>query len=112
MSDESAAYLRLIKKEAQSLLAWFMFQEHANREMGEPSTISVEEIKLLNKIKSCVQKMIEEPDKYVAMRLSPNYCRIVYEWYSNIPDCLIDDVDADIHASLGMFLTECEQKGE
>lgn len=110
MSDKSAAYLRLTLKEAKGLISWFMFQEHAHREDGEPTTIVLEEIKLLNKITSCVLKMSDEPDKYAAMRLSPEYCRIVYDWYGNLPDCLIGDLDADIHAALGMFLVEIEKK--
>jgi hypothetical protein len=110
MSEKSTAYLRLTLKEVKSLIAWFMFQEHAHREEGEPSTLTIEEIKLLNKIKSCALKMADNPDKYAAMRLSPEYCKIVYDWYENLPDCLIEDVDADIHAALGMFLVDCEKE--
>lgn len=109
MSDKSTAYLRLNKREARALLGWFVFQEHANTapyEENESSTITTEEVALLNKIRSCVRKMNEDPDKYTGMRLSPHYCRMVYDWYSNLPECLIDDIDADIHASLGMFLEE------
>jgi hypothetical protein len=115
MSDKSTAYLRLNKQEARSLLGWFMFQEHANTapyEGSEASTITTEEIALLNKIRSCVRKMNEEPEKYQAMRLAPHYCRVVYNWYSNLPECLVDDEDADIHASLGMFLDEQQDEPE
>lgn len=109
MSDKSTTYLYMNKREARALLGWFMFQEHANTapyEESEASTITTEEVSLLNKIRLCVRRMNEEPEKYSAMRLSPHYCRIVYSWYSNLPECLVDDVDADIHASLGMFLDE------
>ena len=104
--SESTAYLRLTKKEARALLGWFMFQEHAHREDGEPSTISKEEVQLLTRVRNCIVKMNEEPEKCTAMRLSPHYCKIIYGWYGNLPDCLIDDIDANIHASLGMFLSE------
>lgn len=115
MSDNSTSYLRLSKKEARALLAWFIFQEQANTatyEEDEISTITPEEITLLNKIRSCVKKMNDQPEKYTAMRLAPHYCRIVYDWYQNLPDCLIDDIDADIHASLGMFLSELNDAKE
>lgn len=111
MSDKTA-YLRLSLKEAKALLKWFMFQEHAHREDGEPSTITPEEVKLLNKVRSCIRKISEEPHKYAAMRLSPSYCRIIYQWYNNLLDCYIDDIDADIHAALGMFLVEFEKEKE
>jgi hypothetical protein len=110
MSDKSTAYLRLTKKEARALLGWFLFQEHANLEDGEQSTISPEEVQLLSKIRSCIMKMNEEPEKYMAMRLAPHYCKLVYEWYSSLPECLVDDIDADIHASLGMFLNERDEE--
>ena len=106
MSEKSTAYLRLTKKEARALLGWFLFQEHAHREEGEPSTITSEEVHLLSKIRNCIIKMNEEPERHMVMRLAPQYCKIVYEWYGNLPECLIDDIDADIHASLGMFLSE------
>ena len=108
MSDKTT-YLRLNKKESRALLRWFLFQEHANvasYEENEKSTITAEEIELVQKVKNCIIKMNEEPDKYMAMRLAPHYCKVVYNWYSNLPDCLIDDIDADIHASLGIFLSE------
>jgi hypothetical protein len=109
MSDKSTSYLRLNKREARSLLSWFSFQENANTaiyEEKETTTITTEEVSLLNKIRSCVRKMDNEPDKYTAMRLAPHYCKMVFKWYSNLPKRLIEDVDADIHASLGMFLSE------
>ena len=112
MPDKSTAYLRLNKREARSLLSWFLFQEHANTafyEEKEQSTITTEEVALLNKIRSCVRKMNNEPDKYTAMRLAPHYCKLVFKWYSNLPECLVDDIDADIHASLGMFLSEYDE---
>jgi hypothetical protein len=113
MSDKSTAYLRLNKREARALLGWFLFQEHANTasyEEGEKTTITTEEVALLNKIRSCVRKMNDEPEKFSAMRLAPHYCRLVFNWHANLPEGLIDDVDADIHANLGMFLSECDDE--
>lgn len=112
MSDKSTAYLRLNKKEARNLIGWFLFQERANTEHGEESTITPEEIKLLTNIRSCVQKMNESPEKYGSIKLAPHYCRIVFNWYSNIPNCVIDDIDADIHANIGTFLNECGNNEE
>lgn len=108
MSDKSTAYLRLNKKEARNLVGWFLFQEQANIEIGEESTISIEEIKLLNNIRSCLQKMNENPEKYGSIKLAPQYCRIVFNWFSKIPECIIDEVDADIHSNIGVFLNECD----
>jgi len=115
MSDKSTTYLRLSKKETRSLLSWFIFQEQANiaiYEENEQSTISPEEVSLLNKIRACIRKMNNDPEKYTVMRLAPHYCRIVYGWYDNLPECLLDDTDADIHASLGMFLSDLKQEQE
>jgi hypothetical protein len=112
MSDKSKTYLRLNSKEAQALLRWFLFQEHANTasyEENEDSTITTEEVALLNRIRSCVKRMADEPKKYSTMRLSPEYCQIVFDWYTNIPSCLTGDIDADIHANLGMFLNDLKQ---
>lgn len=115
MSNKDTAYLRLNKKEARNILRWFLFQEHGNTalyEEGEASTITNEEIALLEKIRICVRKMSEEPNRYTAMRLASHHCRVVYNWYGNLPDNLIDDIDADIHASLGMFLDALNEAEE
>lgn len=115
MADGNTAYLRLNKKEARNILRWFLFQEHSNvalYEEGEASTITSEEYTLLEKIRICVRKMSEEPEKYTAMRLAPHHCKIVYDWYGSLPDNLIDDIDADIHASLGMFLDALNEAEE
>ena len=115
MSDKSTTYLRLSKKETRALLGWFIFQELANvapYEGGEVSTISQEEILLLNEIQKCINEMNKDPKKPAVMRLSPHYCRIVFDWYSNLPEYFVDDIDANIHASLGMFLIEYDDSDD
>tara|TARA_Y100000310_G_scaffold256168_1_gene263896 strand:- start:203 stop:553 length:351 start_codon:yes stop_codon:yes gene_type:complete len=115
MSDSSTTYLRLNKKETKALLGWFIFQELANvapYEGGETSTIDQEEIALLNEIQKCIKKMDNDNSRPAVMRLAPRYCKIVFNWYSNLPDCFIDDIDANIHASLGMFLIEYDDSDD
>lgn len=106
MSDKSdnAIYLRLNKRDACALIEWFWFQEQNNVTEGEKSSITSKDLKLLRDIIKCVLQMKREPNKYVAMRLSPDHCRVAYGWFQNLPETLVDSRDADVHAALGMFL--------
>lgn len=104
MSEKRVSYLRISAKEAQTITEWFKFQEQNHPKYG--TSITEEDINLLKSVKKCIQKIQDEPDKYVAVRLAPRYCEIALNWFRNIPECVADKSDADIHASLGMFLEE------
>jgi hypothetical protein len=104
MSEKRVSHLRVSTKEAQIITKWFDFQEKSHP--GTDTTITNDDIELLRSIKKCLKKISEEPDKYVAVRLTPKYCEIALNWFSNIPECVADKSDADIHASLGTFLEE------
>jgi len=105
VSEKRVSYLRVSVKEAHTIAKWFSFQEQQHPEAFETS-ITKEDLELLKSIKKCIKRIQEEPDKYVAVRLAPKYCEIALTWFANIPECISDKSDADIHASLGMFLEE------
>ncbi len=101
--SEKASYLRLDLRESVALIEWFWFQE-INDDQSKKSSISQIDVDLLHRICKCVMKMRKDPQKYVAMRLSPDDARYLFKWFQNLPQSLIDPRDSDIHVALGMFL--------
>jgi hypothetical protein len=105
--SERMAHLRLNKREACALIEWFWFQEQ-NDVRTKPSSLTEDDFKLLKSIIRCVLQMRKEPEKFVAMRLSTESCKIAFDWFNNLPKSIIDSRDADIHANLGHFLNSQE----
>jgi len=105
MSKKRATHLKIDTNDAQVVAKWFEFQEK-NHPEDKSTSIKDQDIELLTSINRCIDRIQSEPDKWSAIKLTPKYCQIALDWFQNIPECVADKLDADIHAQLGLFLDE------
>ena len=105
MSKKRATHLKINTKDAQIVVKWFEFQEQNHPEAGSTS-IDEQDIELLTSINRCIDRIKSEPDRWLAIKFTPKHCQIAMDWFHNVPECVADKSDADIHAQLGLFLDE------
>lgn len=98
------ASLCLNPSEALLLVDWFKFQEENNIDVGNRTSISEEDIRLMRLLLAIIYKVRTEPQRYSSVRLNVQHCKTAFNWYSNLPELLIDDRDINLHTSIGDFL--------